>query len=215
VTSTPGPWAGQRGCSSGRFPTASRTSNWPGRRRQHRFLRRARDPAAAKKKLAEAGYGGEPIVVVTAPTELAGIRALSLIGADQLRRSGLNVDLQEMEFGTIVKRRTSQSPPDEGGWNIFFTMIRSLDPEHPPVWQSGAAGRRQGRLWRLAWQPAHRRTAPRLARCRRCCGATAHRRRIANAGVAGRAIWQTTAYRKELIGIIPGGFRVFYNIKHA
>jgi len=33
-----------------------------------------------------------------------------------------------------------------GGWNIFFTMIDRSDPEHPPVWQSGAAGRRQGRL---------------------------------------------------------------------
>jgi hypothetical protein len=50
------------------------------------ILRRAHDPSAAKKKLAEAGYGGEPIVVI-APTELAGIRALSLIGADQLRRA--------------------------------------------------------------------------------------------------------------------------------
>jgi hypothetical protein len=69
------------------------------------ILRRARDPAA-KKKLAEAGYGGEPIVVI-APTELAGIRALSLIGAEKLRRADLNVDLQEMEFGAVVKRRTS------------------------------------------------------------------------------------------------------------
>jgi hypothetical protein len=47
---------------------------------------RAHDPSAAKKKLTEAGYGGEPIVVI-APTELAGIRALSLIGAGQLRHA--------------------------------------------------------------------------------------------------------------------------------
>ena len=85
----------------------------------------------AKKKLAEAGYGGEPIVVI-APTELTGIRALSLIGAEQMRRAGLNVDRQEMEFGTVVKRRTSQSPPDKGGWNVFFTMIdRSIPNIHP------------------------------------------------------------------------------------
>ena len=77
-------------------------------------LRRPRDPAAAKKALAETGYGGEKIVVI-APTELAGIRALSLIGADQMRRAGLNVDLQETDFATVVKRRTSQSPPDKGG----------------------------------------------------------------------------------------------------
>jgi hypothetical protein len=33
----------------------------------------------------------------------------------QLRRAGLNVDLQEMEFGTVVKRRTSQSAPEDVG----------------------------------------------------------------------------------------------------
>jgi peptide/nickel transport system substrate-binding protein len=95
------------------------------------ILRRPRDPSAAKKQLAEAGYGGEPIVVI-APTELGGMRPLSLVGADQLRRAGLNVDLQEMEFGAVVKRRTSQSPPDKGGWNIFFTLIdRSIPNIHP------------------------------------------------------------------------------------
>jgi len=60
------------------------------------------------------------------------MRSLSLIGADQLRRAGLNVDLQEMEFGAIVKRRTSQSPPDKGGWNVFFTLTdRSIPNIHP------------------------------------------------------------------------------------
>jgi hypothetical protein len=84
-----------------------------------------------QKKLAEAGYGGELIVVI-APTELAGIRVLSRVGADQLRRAGLKIDLQEMEFGTVVRRRTSQSPPDKGSWNVFFTLIdRSIPNTHP------------------------------------------------------------------------------------
>jgi peptide/nickel transport system substrate-binding protein len=69
---------------------------------------------------------------VIAPTDVGGIRSLSLIGADQMRRAGLNVDLQEMDFGTVVKRRTSQSSPDKGGWNVFFTMIdRSIPNTHP------------------------------------------------------------------------------------
>jgi peptide/nickel transport system substrate-binding protein len=60
------------------------------------------------------------------------MHALSLVGTDQLRRAGLNVDLQEMEFGAVVKRRTSQSPPDKGGWNVFFTLIDRLIPNiHP------------------------------------------------------------------------------------
>ena len=60
------------------------------------MLRRPRDPAAAKKALAEAGYGGEKIVVI-APTELAGIRALSLIGANQMRRAGLKLSDTDRE----------------------------------------------------------------------------------------------------------------------
>jgi hypothetical protein len=93
------------------------------------ILRRPRDSSAAKRQLAEAGYGGEPIVVI-APTDV--MHALSLVGADQLRRAGLKVDLQEMEFGAVVKRRTSQSPPDKGGWNVFFTLIdRSIPNIHP------------------------------------------------------------------------------------
>jgi hypothetical protein len=88
-------------------------------------------PGRGQKKSAEAGCGGELIVVI-APTKLAGIRALCLFGVDQLRRAGLKIDLQEMEFGTVVKRRTSQSPPDKGGWNVFFTPIdRSIPNTHP------------------------------------------------------------------------------------
>jgi len=37
-----------------------------------------------------------------------------------------------MEFSTVVKRRTSQSPPDKGGWNVFFTMIDRSIP-NPPI----------------------------------------------------------------------------------
>src|SRR5713101_5343251 len=38
------------------------------------------------------GYNGERIVVI-APTDLPGMRSLSLVGSDQLRRAGVNVDL--------------------------------------------------------------------------------------------------------------------------
>jgi hypothetical protein len=47
-------------------------------------------------------------------------------------RAGLNVDLQEMEFGAVVKRRTSQSPPRQGRQERFLHPDRSLDPEPHP-----------------------------------------------------------------------------------
>ena len=184
------------------------------------ILRRPRDPSAAKKQLAEAGYGGEPIVVI-APTELGGMRPLSLVGADQLRRAGLNVDLQEMEFGAVVKRRTSQSPPDKGGWNVFFTLIdRSIPNIHP---FGNPNLRADGKAAYDGWPDS-----PRIEELRRTwldAGDLAEQRRIAAElqmqvwqdvpFIPTGEYWQTTAYRKGLTGIIPGCFTVFYNVKRA
>jgi peptide/nickel transport system substrate-binding protein len=60
-------------------------------------LRRPRDYIAVRQALAQAGYNGEKIVVI-ALTDVQSFRALSLAGTDQLRRAGMNVDLQEMEL---------------------------------------------------------------------------------------------------------------------
>ena len=38
-----------------------------------------------------------------------------------LRKAGFTVDLQPMDWQTLVTRRASQKPPAEGGWNMFFT----------------------------------------------------------------------------------------------
>ena len=184
------------------------------------ILRRPRDHAAAKKALAESGYNGEKIVVIV-PTELAGIRSLSLIGADQMRRAGLKVDLQEMDFGTVIKRRTSQSSPDKGGWNVFFTMIdRSIPNIHP---FGNPALRADGKAAYDGWP-----TSPKIEEFRRAwldAGDPAGQRRIAAElqlqvwhdlpFIPMGEYWQTTAYRKELTGILPGCFNVFYNVKRA
>jgi peptide/nickel transport system substrate-binding protein len=183
-------------------------------------LRRPRDPAAAKKGLAAAGYGGEKIVVL-APTELAGIRALSLVGADQMRRAGLNVDLQEMDFGTVVKRRTSQGPPEKGGWNVFFTMIdRSIPNIHP---FGNPALRADGKAAYDGWPESSKIEELRSAWLD--AGDLGVQRRLA-ADLQKQAwidvpfipmgeYWQTTAYRKDITGPIPGCFTVFYNVKRA
>ena len=150
-------------------------------------LRRPRDPAAANKGLSAAGYGGEKIVVI-APTEVAGIRALSLIGAEQMRRAGINVDLQEMDFGSVVRRRTSQAPPDKGGWHVFFTMIdRSIPNIHPfgnPALRADGKAAYDG--WPESWKIEELRR--RLARRRRPGDRAPHRRRFAEAGVDRHAV---------------------------
>jgi peptide/nickel transport system substrate-binding protein len=86
----------------------------------------------AKKLIAEAGYKGEKIVVM-APSDIAFINAASLTTAAQLRKIGVNVDLQVMDWGTLTSRRPTKEPPSKNpaGWHIFHTTsngVALVDP---------------------------------------------------------------------------------------
>jgi len=94
-------------------------------------LKGPRDYAKVKRALAEAGYNGERIVVM-APTDVHELGNLTRTGAEQLRRAGMNVDLLEVDFANVIRRRTNQGPPDRGGYNMFCTLVdRSLPNIHP------------------------------------------------------------------------------------
>ncbi len=80
----------------------------------------AGDAAGAKALLEEAGYDGTPVVLMQ-PTDVVTLTAQPVVAAQQLREAGFNVDMQAMDWQTLVTRRASQSAPSEGGWNIFFT----------------------------------------------------------------------------------------------
>ena len=77
-------------------------------------------PDKAKALLEEAGYDGTPIVLM-APTDVVSLVNQPVVAAQALRQAGFNVDMQPMDWQTVVNRRAQQSPPAEGGWNIFFT----------------------------------------------------------------------------------------------
>jgi peptide/nickel transport system substrate-binding protein len=72
----------------------------------------------AKQLFAEAGYKGEPIVILTTQ-EIPLIDALAQVTADKLRSIGVKVDLQTSDWGTLVVRRARQDAPEKGGWHIF------------------------------------------------------------------------------------------------
>lgn len=78
------------------------------------------DPEAAKALLKEAGYAGTPIVLMQ-PTDVASLNTQPVVAAQQLRAAGFTVDMQPMDWQTLVGRRASQAVPAEGGWNMFFT----------------------------------------------------------------------------------------------
>jgi len=85
---------------------------------------------AAKKALAESGYDGTPIVVLAASDVLA-LKAQPIVVAQALRQAGFKVDLQTMDWQTVVGRRANQKPVAEGGWNMFFTFSTAPDVMNP------------------------------------------------------------------------------------
>ena len=72
-------------------------------------LLKKQDLEKAKQLLAEAGYKGEKIVVM-APSDFPTINAAALTTAAMLRKLGVNVDLQAMDWGTLTSRATHQGP---------------------------------------------------------------------------------------------------------
>src|SRR5438105_6019840 len=78
------------------------------------------DLARAKALLAEAGYKGEKVTLINTH-EIASIGALGDVTANNLKKLGINVEIADSDWGTLVARRAKKEPPDKGGWNIFHT----------------------------------------------------------------------------------------------
>jgi peptide/nickel transport system substrate-binding protein len=89
------------------------------------ITRGPKDFAKLKKDLAGAGYNGERVVVLAAST-IPTIYAEAQVATDVLQRIGMNIDLQTMEWGSVVARRASREPIDKGGWNIFYTYLGGM-----------------------------------------------------------------------------------------
>jgi peptide/nickel transport system substrate-binding protein len=64
-------------------------------------------------------------------TDIPLLSAFALVAAEKMRKIGINVDLQAMDWSTVISRRASKSPATEGGWNIFVTWWIGGDSVHP------------------------------------------------------------------------------------
>lgn len=92
------------------------------------------DPAEVRirrgaEMLRAAGYNNEPIVILH-PQDQPIMHSATLVLADALRKGGVNVDVQTMDWATLVTRRTSKEK-GSGGWHIFMTTGGSLGPSNP------------------------------------------------------------------------------------
>ncbi len=86
--------------------------------------------AKAKELLKEAGYDGTPVVLLH-QTDISGHNQLATVAKPQLEAAGFKVDLQAMDWQTLVARRTKKDPLAQGGWSAFFTSWGSPDILNP------------------------------------------------------------------------------------
>ncbi|MDB5510560.1 MAG: transporter substrate-binding protein [Enterovirga sp.] len=92
-----------------------------------------RNIEAAKKMLAEAGYKGEPVTCVVAQDQSI-TKGMGEVTAELLKKIGFNVDFVATDWGTTGTRRTSKSPPGQGGWNMFHTWHAGADCINPAAY---------------------------------------------------------------------------------
>lgn len=74
----------------------------------------------AKELLAEANYDGTPVLLLH-PTDHVMASPQPVVIASALRAAGFKVDMQSMDWQSVVSRRSNKNAPDNGGWSIFST----------------------------------------------------------------------------------------------
>ncbi len=81
-----------------------------------------KSPQKAKRLLAEAGYKGEPLRWLTTK-ENAGYYEMAVVAKQQLEQAGFKVDLQVLDFATVLSRRF-----DPNVWEVFQSGF-SIQPD--------------------------------------------------------------------------------------
>ena len=85
---------------------------------------------AARKLVAESGYKGERAVVL-APMDYPQLGSFGQVTADLMKRVGINIDFQAVDWGTQIARTASREPVEKGGWSMFMTsgsMVSMVNP---------------------------------------------------------------------------------------
>jgi peptide/nickel transport system substrate-binding protein len=88
------------------------------------------DFGRSRQLLRDAGYDGTPIVLLHS-TDLNVLTNLAPVAKQLMEKGGFVVDMQSMDWQTLVARRAKKDSPLAGGWNAFLTATfgaELLDP---------------------------------------------------------------------------------------
>jgi len=95
-------------------------------------LKGKRDLEKAKQLVKESGYKGEKVVIIDA-TDQPIVHSQSLLTLENLKKIGINAEIQAGDWGTLITRRSVKEPVDKGGWSIFHTWLVGPDMVNPAV----------------------------------------------------------------------------------
>ena len=173
-----------------------------------------------KAALKEAGYNGEKVVFLV-PTDIPALNAMSEIAGDMFRRSGVNLDYQTLDWGTVLPRLNSQEPVERGGWSVWcnyapgvlavnpvsHTFLRGIGAKgfSGAGWPTSEALERERDAYMTTADPAEQQ---RIAR-------EMQKQAFQDVPYIPTGFYfQPTAYRSNLTGIVEG-MPVFWNVKRS
>lgn len=177
------------------------------------------NPEKARQLLKEAKYSGTPVVILH-PTDNKQVSSQPVVIADALRKAGFTVDLQSMDWQTLVTRRASSKATNEGGWNIHATTGPLVGITDPLRNQTVATNGK--RAW-FGWPevPKIEELRQKFARSTNVAEKKKLAEEIQHAVIDEGVVMPMgqfvlpTAYRTSLTGVLESPVPVFWNIRKA
>jgi peptide/nickel transport system substrate-binding protein len=173
----------------------------------------------ARQMLRESGYNNERVVLLH-PADSALINPMAMVVADRMKRMGLNVDQQTLDWATVAQRWLSREPADKGGWSavpVIYTGFDMSDPLSNLGIGYNCTGSAPWLYCEEALTPLLRQfeAEPDLAR-RKQIVAEINRRALANVNFPLTGQFSSPAvWRSSLQGVIDFGFPVLWNIRRG
>ena len=171
----------------------------------------------ARALLKEAGYDGTTIVLMHS-TDLYQLTNLAPVAKTLMEKAGFKVDMQSMDWQTLVARRAKKDPPTAGGWHAFLTSNVAFDVADPvmaqwisstcdkayPGWPCDPETEKLREEFLLETDPAKQKAVAEKVQLR-----IIERTPLLHLGQ-----WFNTApVRTSVSGILPAGIPVFWNME--
>lgn len=177
------------------------------------------DLNAARAALKATSYAGQKVVLLS-PSDFPAIEPLCEVSADLMKKIGFNVDLQTMDWGTVVQRRSSMEPVEKGGWSAFHTYGSAGAYSNPAT---STLVRGQGKAGWFGWWSSEK--TEELTQDWLAASDPAAQKRIAAeigrlamedvATVPLGVSYSKTAYRANITGILEGSSPYPWNVRPA